>query len=131
MLTRHETSARPYLKILGIVLDLVVSPIKVLKRLEVGFSTIEIKKPEFDNEKFGLPSLSYIPKGFMLGLRLDLLNQIQNSMDIIGQGPTRGRFSAQPKPFCLSRIWDFCHWNSTRIIPPKGVHVELNTGVCQ
>ena len=82
---------------------------KALKRLEVGFSTIEIKKPEFRNEDFGLPSLSFIPKGFMLGLRLDLLQQIQTAMDVIGKIMTDSFKLEDPmgpfKSFFASTIW--------------------------
>jgi len=37
-------------------------PVKVIKRLDLAFSTVEIKKPEFDSEEYGLPSLSYVPR---------------------------------------------------------------------
>ena len=68
---------------LGMILDIVTMPIKAIKQLDVAFSTTLIKKPEFNMP--GLPSLSFIPAGFSLSLRLDLKTQIQDSMEIIGK----------------------------------------------
>jgi hypothetical protein len=72
------------LKVLGQFMDIVVSPIKSLRKVTFGFSTIEIKKPEFPSEEYGLPSLSSVPKGFMLQINIDLMVQIQTAVDLIG-----------------------------------------------
>jgi hypothetical protein len=122
------------LETLGMLMDLATMPVKCIKRLDIAFATVAIKKPEFRNEEYGLPSLSYIPRGFSLGLRLDLISQIQDSLEIIGKIMSESFSLEDPmgpfKTFFEGDIWSpLADWPFTIGFDIETISVSFSTAL--